>query len=91
MPRKAAKAVRRLGRRSKALRVSVDGDRRSPEGHAHGGRRTRADPTPGSGTMAAVTAFVLTLVGAALAVGLELLEAMAIVLAVGSTRRRATR
>jgi Ca2+/H+ antiporter, TMEM165/GDT1 family len=34
-----------------------------------------------------VTAFVLTLVGAALAVGLELLEAMAIVLAVGSTRR----
>src|SRR5215216_3906660 len=35
----------------------------------------------------AVTAFVLTLLGAALAVGLELLEAMAIVLAVGSTRR----
>ena len=35
----------------------------------------------------AVTAFVLTLVGAALAVGLELLEAMAIVLAVGSARR----
>jgi Ca2+/H+ antiporter, TMEM165/GDT1 family len=34
-----------------------------------------------------VTAFLLTLVGAALAVGLELLEAMAIVLAVGSTRR----
>jgi len=34
-----------------------------------------------------VTAFVLTLVGAALAVGLELLEAMAIVLAVGSARR----
>jgi len=34
-----------------------------------------------------VTAFVLTLIGAALAVGLELLEAMAIVLAVGSTRR----
>jgi len=34
-----------------------------------------------------VTAFVLTLVGAALAVGLELLEALAIVLAVGSTRR----
>jgi Ca2+/H+ antiporter, TMEM165/GDT1 family len=34
-----------------------------------------------------VTAFVLTLVGAALAVGLELLEAMAIVLAVGATRR----
>jgi Ca2+/H+ antiporter, TMEM165/GDT1 family len=34
-----------------------------------------------------VTAFVLTLLGAALAVGLELLEAMAIVLAVGSTRR----
>jgi uncharacterized membrane protein len=33
------------------------------------------------------TAFVLTLVGAALAVGLELLEALAIVLAVGSTRR----
>jgi uncharacterized membrane protein len=32
-----------------------------------------------------VTAFVLTLVGAALAVGLELLEALAIVLAVGST------
>ena len=30
---------------------------------------------------------MLTLVGAALAVGLELLEAMAIVLAVGSTRR----
>jgi uncharacterized membrane protein len=37
--------------------------------------------------MQGVTAFVLTLVGAALAVGLELLEAMAIVLAVGSTRR----
>src|SRR5215216_3038656 len=35
----------------------------------------------------AVTAFVLTLLGATLAVGLELLEAMAIVLAVGSTRR----
>ena len=35
----------------------------------------------------AVTAFVLTLIGAALAVGLELLEALAIVLAVGSTRR----
>jgi len=34
-----------------------------------------------------VTAFVLTLLGAALAVGLELLEAMAIVLAVGTTRR----
>jgi len=34
-----------------------------------------------------VTAFLLTLVGAALAVGLELLEALAIVLAVGSTRR----
>ncbi len=34
-----------------------------------------------------MTAFVLTLIGAALAVGLELLEAMAIVLAVGSTRR----
>jgi uncharacterized membrane protein len=34
-----------------------------------------------------VTAFVLTLLGAALAVGLELLEALAIVLAVGSTRR----
>src|SRR4051794_26142442 len=34
-----------------------------------------------------VTAFVLTLAGAALAVGLELLEAMAIVLAVASTRR----
>ena len=34
-----------------------------------------------------MTAFVLTLVGAALAVGLELLEAMAIVLAVGSARR----
>jgi uncharacterized membrane protein len=33
-----------------------------------------------------VTAFVLTLCGAALAVGLELLEALAIVLAVGSTR-----
>ena len=38
--------------------------------------------------MALVTAFVLTLLGAALAVGLELLEAMAIVLAVGSTRPR---
>ena len=37
--------------------------------------------------MGGVTAFVLTLLGAALAVGLELLEAMAIVLAVGSTRR----
>src|SRR5690242_1000699 len=37
--------------------------------------------------MAGVTAFLLTLIGAALAVGLELLEAMAIVLAVGSTRR----
>jgi Ca2+/H+ antiporter, TMEM165/GDT1 family len=34
-----------------------------------------------------VTAFVLTLCGAALACGLELLEALAIVLAVGSTRR----
>jgi uncharacterized membrane protein len=34
-----------------------------------------------------VTAFVLTLAGAALAVALELLEALAIVLAVGSTRR----
>ena len=34
-----------------------------------------------------MTAFVLTLCGAALAVGLELLEALAIVLAVGSTRR----
>ena len=34
-----------------------------------------------------MTAFVLTLVGAALAVGLELLEALAIVLAVGSARR----
>ena len=34
-----------------------------------------------------MTAFVLTLCGAALAVALELLEAMAIVLAVGSTRR----
>ena len=33
------------------------------------------------------TAFVLTLIGAALAVGLELLEALAIVLAVASTRR----
>jgi uncharacterized membrane protein len=33
-----------------------------------------------------VTAFLLTLVGATLAVGLELLEALAIVLAVGSTR-----
>jgi uncharacterized membrane protein len=33
-----------------------------------------------------VTAFVLTAAGAALAVGLELLEALAIVLAVGSTR-----
>ena len=32
------------------------------------------------------TAFVLTAIGAALAVGLELLEALAIVLAVGSTR-----
>ena len=37
--------------------------------------------------MGGVTAFVLTLAGAALAVGLELLEAMAIVLAVASTRR----
>src|SRR3954449_7879957 len=37
--------------------------------------------------MGGVTAFLLTLIGAALAVGLELLEAMAIVLAVGSTRR----
>jgi len=37
--------------------------------------------------MQGVTAFVLTLLGAALAVALELLEAMAIVLAVGSTRR----
>src|SRR3954463_9489073 len=37
--------------------------------------------------MVGVTAFVLTLAGAALAVGLELLEAMAIVLAVASTRR----
>ena len=35
----------------------------------------------------AVTAFVLTLIGAALACGLEMLEALAIVLAVGSTRR----
>ena len=34
-----------------------------------------------------MTAFVLTLIGAALAVGLELLEALAIVLAVGSARR----
>jgi Ca2+/H+ antiporter, TMEM165/GDT1 family len=34
-----------------------------------------------------VTAFVLTLIGSALACGLELLEALAIVLAVGSTRR----
>jgi Ca2+/H+ antiporter, TMEM165/GDT1 family len=34
-----------------------------------------------------MTAFVLTLCGAALACGLELLEALAIVLAVGSTRR----
>ena len=34
-----------------------------------------------------MTAFVLTLVGAALAVALELLEALAIVLAVGSARR----
>ncbi len=34
-----------------------------------------------------MTAFILTLCGAALAVGLELLEALAIVLAVGSTRR----
>ncbi len=34
-----------------------------------------------------MTAFVLTLIGAALAVGLELLEALAIVMAVGSTRR----
>src|SRR5215208_3496344 len=34
-----------------------------------------------------MTAFLLTLIGATLAVGLELLEAMAIVLAVGSTRR----
>jgi Ca2+/H+ antiporter, TMEM165/GDT1 family len=34
-----------------------------------------------------VTAFVLTLVGSALAVALELLEALAIVLAVGSARR----
>jgi Ca2+/H+ antiporter, TMEM165/GDT1 family len=34
-----------------------------------------------------VTAFILTLTGAALACGLELLEALAIVLAVGSTRR----
>jgi uncharacterized membrane protein len=34
-----------------------------------------------------VTAFILTAVGAALAVGLELLESMAIVLAVGSARR----
>jgi len=34
-----------------------------------------------------VTAFILTLIGAALAVGLELLEALAIVLAVGSARR----
>jgi uncharacterized membrane protein len=32
-------------------------------------------------------AFVLTALGAMLAVGLELLEALAIVLAVGSTRR----
>src|SRR6187397_1938169 len=37
--------------------------------------------------MAGVRAFLLRLIGAALAVGLELLEAMAIVLAVGSTRR----
>jgi uncharacterized membrane protein len=34
-----------------------------------------------------VTSFILTLCGAALACGLELLEALAIVLAVGSTRR----
>ena len=34
-----------------------------------------------------MTAFILTLIGAALAVGLELLEALAIVLAVGSARR----
>ena len=34
-----------------------------------------------------MTAFVLTLIGAALAVGLELLEALAIVMAVGATRR----
>src|SRR3954451_23611636 len=37
--------------------------------------------------MGGVTAFLLTLIGAALAMGLELLEALAIVLAVGSTRR----
>jgi uncharacterized membrane protein len=34
-----------------------------------------------------LTAFILTAIGAALAVGLELLESMAIVLAVGSARR----
>ena len=94
---RAAAAGGDRGRRARArLRARAARHRGEPAARAGALRVGRLPRRPGLQRQpvrgvprreGAVTAFVLTLIGAALAVGLELLEALAIVLAVGSTRR----